>query len=65
MRSELEQEIRGTAGIKASEATKIVDCILDKLKAAGITTQGEAAAHESQLTSFSESCAEKVVAAGG
>ena len=65
MRAELEQEIKGTAGVKAGEAKKIVDCILGKLSAAGITTDGEAASHEGELENFSETCAEKVVAAGG
>jgi hypothetical protein len=65
MRSELEQELRGTAGVKPPEAKKIVDCIIAKLSAAGITTDGEAASHEGELTNFSEACAEKVVAAGG
>jgi guanyl-specific ribonuclease Sa len=65
MRSELEQELRGTAGVKPPEAKKIVDCIIAKLSAAGITTDGEAASHEGKLESFSEACAEKVVAAGG
>ncbi len=65
MRSELEQEIKGTAGVKAPEAKKIVDCILAKLSAAGIKTDGEAATHEGELTNFSETCAEKIVAAGG
>jgi hypothetical protein len=63
MRSELEQEILGTAGIKAPEAKKIVDCIITKLNAAGITTNGEAAAHESQLTQLSTTCAEQVAGA--
>jgi hypothetical protein len=65
MRSELEQELRGTAGVKSPEAKKIVDCIIAKLSAAGIKTDGEAASHEGELTNFSEACAEKVVAAGG
>jgi len=65
MRSELEQEVRSTAGVKAPEAKKIVDCILAKLSAAGIKTDSEAAAHEGELTNFSEACAEKVVGAGG
>jgi hypothetical protein len=64
LRSELEQEIRGTAGVKTAEAKKIVDCIIAKLSAAGITTDGEAASHEGELSNFSEACAEKVVAAG-
>jgi hypothetical protein len=64
LRAELEQEIRGTAGVKAAEAKKIVDCIIAKLSAAGIKTDGEAASHEGELSNFSESCAEKVVAAG-
>jgi hypothetical protein len=65
MRSELEQEILGTAGIKAPEAKKIVDCIINKLNAAGINTNGEAASHESQLTQFSTNCAEQIASAGG
>lgn len=65
MRSELEQEIRGIGGVKSAQAKKIVDCILAKLSAAGITTDGEAASHQGQLTNFSESCAEKIVSAGG
>ena len=65
MRSLLEQEILSTAGVKAPEAKEIVDCIIAKLSAAGITTDGEAASHEGELTNFSEACAEKVVAAGG
>jgi hypothetical protein len=65
LRSELEQEIRGTAGVKAAGAKKIVDCIIAKLSAAGIKTDGEAASHEGELSNFSEACAEKVVAAGG
>jgi hypothetical protein len=64
LRAELEQEIRGTAGVKTAEAKKIVDCIIAKLSAAGITTDGEAASHEGELSNFSEACAEKVVAAG-
>jgi hypothetical protein len=64
LRSELEREISGTAGVKAAEAKKIVDCIIAKLSAAGITTDGEAASHEGELSNFSEACAEKVVAAG-
>jgi hypothetical protein len=64
LRSELEQEIKGTAGVKTAEAKKIVDCIIAKLSAAGITTDGEAASHEGELSNFSEACAEKVVAAG-
>ena len=65
MRSELEQEIRTTAGVKAPEAKKIVDCIIAKLSAAGIKTDAEAASHEGELTNFSEKCAESVVSAGG
>ena len=65
LRAELEQEISSTAGVKASEANKIVDCIIAKLTAAGIKTDAEAASHEGELTNFSESCAEKIVSAGG
>ncbi len=65
MRSELEQEITSTAGVKVAEAKKIVDCIIAKLSAAGIKTQVDAASHESQLSNFSASCAEKVVNGGG
>jgi hypothetical protein len=65
MRSELEQEILSTAGVKAPEAKKIVDCIIAKLSAAGIKTDNEAASHEGELSSFSESCAEKIASAGG
>jgi hypothetical protein len=65
LRSELEQEIKRTAGVKSAQAKKIIDCIIAKLGAAGITTQGEAASHEGELENFSEACAEKVVSAGG
>lgn len=65
MRTQLEQELTGTAGIKASEAKKIVDCIISKLNGAGIKTEGDAASHESELSKFSETCAETVVAGGG
>jgi hypothetical protein len=65
MRSQLEQEISGTAGVKAGEAKKIVDCIIAKLSAAGIKTEADAASHVSQLSNFSAACAQKVVSAGG
>jgi hypothetical protein len=65
MRSTLEQQIVGTAGIKAPEAKKIVDCILAKMSAAGIKTNGEASSHEDQITQFSTACAEKIASAGG
>jgi hypothetical protein len=64
LRAELEQEIRVTAGVKTAKAKKIIDCIIAKLSAAGITTEGEAASHEGKLENFSEACTEKVVAGG-
>ena len=65
MRSQLEQEISGTAGVKAPEAKQIVACIIAKLSAAGITTDGQAASHQTELEKFSETCTEKAVSAGG
>jgi hypothetical protein len=64
MRSELEQEIMSTANIKAPEAKKIVDCIIDKLTAAGITTDAEAAKHETELSQLSTTCAEQIASGG-
>lgn len=65
MRSELEKEILSSASVKAPEAKSIVNCIISKLSAVGITTDNQAASHEGELTKFSETCAEKVVAAAG
>jgi uncharacterized lipoprotein len=65
MRSKLEQELVGTADVKAPQAKKIVDCIIAKMSAAGIKTNGEAASHEDEVDQFSTACAEKVVGAGG
>jgi hypothetical protein len=65
MRSLLEREISSTAGVKAGEAKKIVDCIIAKLNSAGIKTQADAASHQSELSNFSATCASKVVSAGG
>jgi hypothetical protein len=65
MRATLEKEIVGTAGVKAPEAKKIVDCILDKMGAAGIKTNADAANHEDEVTQFSTACAEKIASAGG
>jgi hypothetical protein len=64
MRSELEQEIMSTASIKAPEAKKIVNCIIDKLTAAGITTDAEAASHETELSQLSTNCAEQIASGG-
>lgn len=64
MRSELEQEIMSTASIKAPEAKKIVNCIIAKLTAAGITTDAEAAKHETELSQLSTNCAEQIASGG-
>jgi hypothetical protein len=64
MRSELEQEIMSTASIKAPEAKKIVNCIIAKLTAAGITTDAEAASHETELSQLSTNCAEQIASGG-
>jgi hypothetical protein len=66
MRSRLEQGIlSSTAHVKAPEAKKIVDCLIAKMSAAGIKTNGEAESHQDQVTQFSTACAEKVAAAAG
>jgi ABC-type phosphate/phosphonate transport system substrate-binding protein len=65
MRATLQQQILSTANLKAPEAKKIVDCIITKLSAAGIKTNGQAASHENQVTQFSTACAEKIASAGG
>jgi ABC-type phosphate/phosphonate transport system substrate-binding protein len=66
MRSKLEQGIlSSTAGVKAPEAKKIVDCLIGKMSAAGIKTNGEAESHQNQVTQFSTACAEKVAGAAG
>ena len=65
IRAKLERGIVSSAGVKAPEAKKIVNCIIAKLNAAGINTNGEAASHQNQVTKFSTACAEKVVGAAG
>jgi hypothetical protein len=65
IRSELEKSIVSSGTVKAPEATKIVNCIIAKMNADGITTNGEAESHQSQVTQFSETCTEKVLGAGG
>ena len=65
MRKQLEQAITSSAAVKPAQANKIVDCILGKLSAAGIKTNGQAESHQTQLGQFSESCTEQVLSAAG
>jgi hypothetical protein len=65
VRKQLEQAITSSASVKPAQANKIVDCILAKLSAAGIKTNGQAESHQTQLGQFSESCTEKVLTAAG
>jgi hypothetical protein len=64
IRSEMLQGIVSSGSVKAPQAKKIVDCILAKMSAAGIKTNGQAESHQSQVTQFSETCAEQVVGGG-
>ena len=64
MRKQLEQAITSSASIKPAQANKIVDCILGRMTAAGIKTNGEAQSHQSQVEQFSEACTEKVLTGG-
>jgi hypothetical protein len=61
MRKQLEQAITSSATVKPAQANKIVDCILARMTAVGIKTNGEAQSHQSQVEQFSESCTEKVL----
>jgi hypothetical protein len=65
IRKQLEQAITSSASIKPAQANKIVDCIIAKLSAAGIKTNGQAESHQTQVGQFSESCTEKVLTAAG
>jgi hypothetical protein len=61
IRKQLEQAITSSATVKPVQADKIVDCILARMSAVGIKTNGEAQSHQSQVEQFSESCTEKVL----
>jgi hypothetical protein len=61
MRKQLEQAITSSATVKPAQANKIVDCILARMSAVGIKTNGEAQSHQNQVEQFSESCTEKVL----
>lgn len=64
IRSELQKAILSSAaGIKAPEATKIVNCIIGKMSAAGIKTNAQAESHQDQVTQFSETCTEQILTA--
>jgi hypothetical protein len=65
VRKQLEQAITSSASVKPAQANKIVDCILAKMSAAGIKTNGQAESHQNQVEQFSESCTEKVLTAAG
>jgi hypothetical protein len=65
VRKQLEQAITSSASVKPAQANKIVDCILAKMSAAGIKTNGQAESHQTQVGQFSESCTEKVLTAAG
>ena len=63
--AKLEKGITSSASVKAPQAKKIVNCIIAKMSAAGIKTNGEAESHQNQVTKFSTACAEKVLGAAG
>jgi hypothetical protein len=65
IRKQLEQAITSSASVKPAQANKIVDCILAKMSAAGIKTNGQAESQQTKVGQFSETCTEQVLTAAG